>query len=75
MRKGQESAERVPYPCVVKACKGGSSVGVCIVHEEKEYQAALEEAFKYDEEAVIEQYIEGREFSCAVIDGKALPGN
>ena len=73
VRKGQESAERVPYPCVVKACKGGSSVGVCIVHEEKEYQAALEEAFKYDEEAVIEQYIEGREFSCAVIDGKALP--
>ena len=33
----------------------------------------MEEAFLYDDEAVVEQYIEGREFSCAVIDGKALP--
>lgn len=73
VKKGQENGERVPFPCVVKACRGGSSVGVCIAHEEKEYRAALEEAFRYDEEAVIEQYIEGREFSCAVIDGKALP--
>ena len=58
---------------MVKACRGGSSVGVCIAHDEKEYKAALEEAFRYDEEVVIEQYIQGREFSCAVIDGKALP--
>lgn len=73
LKKGEESTQRVPFPCVVKACRGGSSVGVCIAHDEKEYQAALEEAFRYDEEAVIEQYIQGREFSCAVIDGKALP--
>lgn len=73
LKKGEESTQRVPFPCVVKACRGGSSVGVCIAHDEKEYKAALEEAFRYDEEVVIEQYIQGREFSCAVIDGKALP--
>ena len=61
------------YPCVVKACCGGSSVGVCIVREESEYSAALEEAFRYDAEAVVEQFIEGREFTVAVMDGKALP--
>ena len=44
-----------------------------VYYDDKEYQAALKEAFLYDEEAVIEQYIQGREFSCAVIDGKALP--
>lgn len=63
----------VPYPCIVKSCKGGSSVGVCIAKNEEEYKKAVEEAFRYDDEAVVEQYIEGREFSCAVVDGKALP--
>lgn len=71
--KGEDNGERVPFPCVVKACRGGSSVGVCIAHDETEYQVALKEAFLYDEEAVVEQYIQGREFSCAVIGGKALP--
>ena len=37
------------------------------------YAAALEEAFKYDDEVVIEQYIKGREFSVGVVDGKAYP--
>ena len=76
IRKGEGRAdERCPValPCVVKACRGGSSVGVSIARDEEEYRKALEEAFLYDEEAVVEQYIEGREFSCAVIDGKALP--
>ncbi|HJA92214.1 MAG TPA: D-alanine--D-alanine ligase [Candidatus Eisenbergiella merdipullorum] len=69
---GQQKSP-VALPCVVKACRGGSSVGVSIAHSEEEYRKALEEAFLYDDEAVVEQYIEGREFSCAVIDGKALP--
>ena len=65
--------EGIGLPCVVKACRGGSSVGVAIARTEEEYQSALEEAFRYDEEAIVEQYIEGREFSCAVIGGEALP--
>ena len=32
-------------PCVVKPCCGGSSIGVSIVRDKEEYQAALEEAF------------------------------
>ena len=63
----------VPYPCIVKACNGGSSVGVTIARNEAEYEKAKEIAFLYDEEAVVEQYIEGREFSVGVLDGKALP--
>ena len=63
----------VALPCVVKASRGGSSVGVSIVQSGEEYRAAVEDAFLYDDEAVVEQYIEGREFTCAVIDGKALP--
>ncbi len=61
------------YPCVVKVCNGGSSVGVSIVHTEEERDLALASAFTYGDEVIIEQYIKGREFSVGVIDGRALP--
>lgn len=73
LKKGQEDKREVPLPCVVKACCGGSSVGVCIATDENEYEKAKEEAFRYDNEVVIEQYIKGREFSVGVIEGRALP--
>jgi D-alanine-D-alanine ligase len=63
----------VKLPCVVKPCCGGSSIGVSIVHTEEEYRAALDAAFCYEDEVVIEEYIAGREFSVGVIDGEALP--
>ncbi len=76
LKKGQkqeEIKERVPFPCIVKACCGGSSVGVSVAMTEEDYEKALEEAYKYDDEVIVEQYIEGREFSVGVIAGKALP--
>ena len=73
LKKGETETEKVPFPCIVKASCGGSSVGVCIARDEAEYEAAKAEAFKYDNEAVIEQYIYGREFSVGVMSGKALP--
>ena len=73
LKKGETESEKVPFPCIVKACCGGSSVGVCLAKDEKEYEAAKTEAFKYDNEVVIEQFITGREFSVGVMDGKALP--
>ncbi|MCM1062892.1 MAG: D-alanine--D-alanine ligase [Eubacterium sp.] len=73
LKKGEQESEKVPYPCMVKACCGGSSVGVCIARDDAEYLAAKEEAFRYDDEVIIEQYIEGREFSVGVMEGTALP--
>lgn len=67
------SEEDIVYPCIVKACNGGSSVGVTIANNYEEYLAARDEAFKYDSSAVVEQFIKGREFSVGVLDGKALP--
>ncbi len=73
LRAGEREEQSVPFPCVVKACCGGSSVGVCIANNGEEYERAKEEAFRYGDEAVIEEYIKGREFSIGVLDGKALP--
>lgn len=72
-KKGEESKDNVPYPKVVKVTTGGSSVGVYIVKDDAEYKKALDEAFTFGDEVVVEQYIKGREFSCGVIEGKALP--
>lgn len=60
-------------PCVVKPCCGGSSIGVTIVRDAAEFKAALDEAFHWEDELVIEEFVEGREFSVGVIEGKALP--
>lgn len=73
LKAGEVQTKVVPYPCIVKACCGGSSVGVCIAGDDAEFETAKKEAFKYDKEVVIEQYIKGREFSVGVMDGKALP--
>lgn len=60
-------------PCVVKPCCGGSSIGVSIVRDEKEYQQALKEAFRFEEKVILESYVKGREFSVGVMDFQALP--
>ncbi len=70
---GAADGINLSLPLVVKACSGGSSVGVYIVREDKEYEAALREAFRFDEEVIIERYIKGREFSVGVMEDKALP--
>lgn len=74
IKKG-EAAEQtgIPLPCVVKPCCGGSSVGISIARTKEEYEQALQEAFHYEDELVIEEYIEGREFSIGVVDGVAYP--
>ncbi len=76
LKKGQAySADvpDVPYPRVVKVCKGGSSIGVYIVKDKAAYDAALQAAFGYGDEVLVEQYIKGRELTCCVLEGKALP--
>ena len=70
---GPAAENGVGLPCVVKPCCGGSSVGVEIARTQEEYERALETAFGYEEEVVVEQYIEGREFSVGVVGGKAYP--
>ncbi|MCR5832006.1 MAG: D-alanine--D-alanine ligase [Lachnospiraceae bacterium] len=66
--------DHVPeFPCVVKICNGGSSVGVYIVNNETEYQSAVKDAFRYESKVMVEKYIKGREFTCCVIEGRALP--
>ena len=61
------------FPCVVKPCSAGSSVGVSIVNDKSDFYKAMVDAFKYEGQVLVEQYIKGREFSIGVLGDKALP--
>ena len=72
-RKDSAKELGLKLPCVVKPCCGGSSIGVTIVRTEDEFKSALDEAFKWEDNLIIEEYVEGREFSVGVVDGIAYP--
>lgn len=72
----KEIVKKTGLPLVVKPVAQGSSVGVSLVREEKEVTSALETAFSYDDIAIIEEYVDGREIQCGILGNKdpiALP--
>lgn len=52
----------------VKPCRMGSSVGISKIRNKKDYLQAVEKAFLYDSKIIIEEFINGREIECAVIE-------
>ena len=64
---------QITVPCVVKVPRGGSSLGVVIVKKEEELEDALRSCLAMDSTIIVEQYIEGREMTCGVLEGRALP--
>lgn len=71
--KNIESAKEWSYfPCVVKPCSGGSSVGIAKAESKQEYLLAVEDAFRYEDEIVVEQFVKGREFSVGILGKTAL---
>jgi len=73
LEKGAASYADVGFPCVVKPCSGGSSVGTSIVYSRDEYDKALDTAFRFEAHVLVEQYIKGRELTVGIMDGKAMP--
>jgi D-alanine-D-alanine ligase len=57
-----------PMPAVVKPVSGGSSVGTAIAKTLPDLENAVAEALKYSDQALIEEYISGKEATCGVID-------
>ena len=58
---------------VVKPSNGGSSIGLNIAGNEKDLKMAIDDAFRYDDRLIIEEYIPGREITVGIIEDKALP--
>ena len=59
--------EHLSLPVFVKPNNGGSSVGMSKVNREEELDAALQKAFREDNEILVEEFISGRELTCGVL--------
>ena len=68
-----EVPAHVGYPCVVKPCSGGSSVGVSMVDNAAQFANAMQAAAKYERYVLIEQRIKGRELTVGMLAGEVLP--
>lgn len=68
-----EDIKKLGYPVVVKPTHGGSSVATFIIKEEKEIENAVKEAFKWDNEVMIEKFIKGDEITCPVMGREMFP--
>jgi D-alanine-D-alanine ligase len=60
------------FPVVVKPAGEGSSLGIRIARDELELESAVEDALRFDDDVLVERFIEGREISVGVLDGKPL---
>ncbi len=65
----QQVRESIGLPAVVKPNAQGSSVGLTIVHDFAELDAAAQRAFEADHSILIERYIEGREITQGILEG------
>ena len=61
------------FPVVVKPSKQGSTVGLTVVKQPDRLQAAIDEAWRYDDEVMIERFIAGRELTVGVLGGRVTP--
>ncbi len=71
---GTAEVERaLGWPVIVKPSKQGSTVGLSIVKQPSELAPAIAEAFRHDDEVMIERFIAGRELTVPILGGEALP--
>jgi D-alanine-D-alanine ligase len=66
-------ASRLTMPVFVKPNNGGSSIGMSKVNRKEDLVAALQKAFKEDDQVLVEEFITGREFTVGVFrSGKEI---
>ena len=62
------AGERLGFPCVIKPCGCGSSIGVAVARNEGEARSAIERAQRYGTACMAEGFVAGRELTCAVLE-------
>lgn len=75
VRRGETvTVEQLPFalPVVVKPVQEGSSVGVAIVKQPADLQAALDDAFRYDDQVLVEGYVKGQEVQVGILNDQPI---
>ncbi len=69
----EEAESALGWPVVVKPSKQGSTLGLTVVKEAGQFDEAMELAFRYDDEVMVERFVPGRELTVPVVGEEALP--
>lgn len=67
-----EVEKTLGWPVIVKPSKQGSTVGLSLVRDASGLEAAVALALEHDDEVMLEQFIAGREYTCPVLEDRAL---
>lgn len=59
-----------PHLRLVKPATSGSSLGVTVINTYDELEGAVQEAFKFSDMVMVEEFIKGREATCGVVEGE-----
>ncbi|MFN4319937.1 MAG: D-alanine--D-alanine ligase [Aquificaceae bacterium] len=73
LRSPEEDFDWNIYPAVVKPADQGSSVGLFVIKDKRELKEAIKECFKLSKKVMVEEFIEGRDFTVGILKGQALP--
>jgi D-alanine-D-alanine ligase len=71
--KYHEISRTLDLPVVVKPTNQGSSLGVTIVKDESQWKPALETAFSYSEEVMVEKFIDGKLLAIGMNEMTPMP--
>lgn len=71
--KNKNNSRTLELPVVVKPTNQGSSLGISIVKNENEWEPALETAFAYSEEVIVESFIEGKLLAIGMKEMEPMP--
>lgn len=63
----------IGFPLAVKPSREGSSIGVFKVNNQTQLESAVSAALEMDEQVLLEQWIEGSEFTVSLLNGSAMP--
>ena len=66
----QQIADQLGFPLFIKPNNGGSSIGMSKIYKAEGLPAAIEKAFKEDDQVLVEEMIKGREFTVGVFKTK-----
>ncbi|GMR04955.1 MAG: D-alanine--D-alanine ligase [Thermodesulfobacteriota bacterium] len=70
---GRPGVRALKLPLIVKPAGEGSTIGVTVVKRRSEIEGAVARAKKYSGRVLVEEFVEGRELTVAVLDGEVFP--
>ncbi len=65
--------EGLKYPVIIKPNQGGSSIGISTADSFDEAIVGIKEAMKYDDEVIVEEWLQGDEITCSMMKGEIIP--